>query len=180
MHLYHIAFLLAAFFGSTLTTNIIKWGKKLWSERGFVIIKRLKKTANVHGVLKQTGEYLKANRVAVISYKDGYATMIYEWVDDPKKSIKDRFVNINSSSIAPMLLELQEKGSVVINQKSNDEIALIHMVININTSYKYKLYKSITEGCLVVAFEDERVLTEDEIKFIKDQIVTLKLLRLKP
>ena len=177
--IWKVAFLLAAFVGSTCTNAIIKALKTAWNKMPRQIIKVQEKTISIQGVLDQLSVDLNAYRTCIIRYKDERAYMAYESTKDVKHSIQQSFQGILATMLAPMLLELQEKGMVEVRAKLGDRIAMIHDAIGIESTYKLKLFKSISDGCLVVAFSEDRYLTESEMQIFKNAATQLRLLKFK-
>jgi len=135
-------------------------------------VKVLKAKVSIKDHLDSLREDIGANRVAIINYIDDGATMLYESVSIGTPEIQKSFKDINSTPCLPMLLELEQKGFTTVDKNSKDDIKRLHNTINVKTSFKYRINKSISEGCLVVAFSHDHELTPNEgeqiVKTIKE------------
>ena len=137
-------------------------------------IKALKSRVSIKDHLDALREDIGANRVSIIKYDDDMvkSNMIYESVKEGTPEIMPSFQNINSMVCLPMLLELEQRGFTTVDKNSKDDIKRLHNTINVKTSFKYRINKSISEGCLVVAFSHDHELTPNEgeqiIKTIKE------------
>lgn len=137
-------------------------------------IKALKERVSIKDHLDALRKVIGANRVSIIKYDDDMvkSNMIYESVKEGTPEIMPSFQNINSMVCLPMLLELEQRGFSTVDKNSKDDIKRLHNTINVKTSFKYRINKSISEGCLVVAFSHEHELTPNDgeriIKTIKE------------
>lgn len=135
-------------------------------------VKVLKDKVSIKDHLDSLRDDIGANRVAIINYIDDGATMVYESVKEGTPEIQSSFKDINSTPCLPMLLELEVRGFTTVDKNSKDDIKRLHNTINVKTSFKYRINKSISEGCLVVAFSHDHELTPNEgervLKTIKE------------
>lgn len=137
-------------------------------------VKVLKSKVSVKDYLDSLRDEIGANRVAIINYIENGATMLYESVREGTPEIQTSFKDINSTPCLPMLLELEEKGFSKVDKHSKDDIKRLHNAIQVKTSFKYRINKSISEGCLVVAFSDDHELTPNEGERILKTINEIK------
>ncbi|HRH52624.1 MAG TPA: hypothetical protein PLN38_04860 [Chitinophagales bacterium] len=135
-------------------------------------VKILKSKVSVKYHLDSLRNEIGANRVAIINYIENGATMLYESAKEGTPEIQKWFKDINSTPCLPMLLELEEKGYSTVDKHSKDDIKRLHNAIQVKSSFKYRINKSISEGCLVVAFSHDHELTPNEgekiLKTIKE------------
>lgn len=140
------------------------------------VLRKIKRGTNIDVFLSQLGHTLNASRTAIIEFDKGCATMTYEWTNSITGRIINLFQNIRTSSLGEMLLELEMSGMIVVDEHSNPDIILIHESIGVKTSYKFRIYKTISKGCLIVAFDKTVVLTPQQIDFIKSELNRLRLI----
>lgn len=137
-------------------------------------VNALKERVSIKYHLDALRKGVGANRVSIIKYDDDMvkSNMVYESVKEGTPEIMPSFQNINSMVCLPMLLELEQRGFSTVDKNSKDDIKRLHNTINVKTSFKYRINKSISEGCLVVAFSHDHELTPNEgeriIKTIKE------------
>ena len=177
--IWKIAFLLAAFVGSATSHYMIGWCKTMLKKSKKAAIKEINNQISINDILSDISHKLGAYRVAIVNYDKGKAFMTYESPNNIQNSIIQKFQGIITSPLAGMLLDLERDGMVVVNKDSGHDINMIHKAIGISTSYKYKLYNTINQGTLVIAFDIDRPLTDEEHLYINNQIVSLRLLKLK-
>lgn len=137
-------------------------------------VKVLKTKVSIKDYLDSLRDDIGANRVAIINYIDDGATMIYESVKEGTPEIQSSFKDINSTPCLPMLLELEVRGFTTVDKHSKDDIKRLHNTIQVKTSFKYRINKSISEGCLVVAFSHDHGLTPNEGERILKTIKEIK------
>lgn len=137
-------------------------------------VKVLRAKVSIKDHLDSLRDDIGANRVAIINYIDDGATMLYESVSIGTPEIQKSFRDINSTPCLPMLLELEEVGFTTVDKHSKDDIKRLHNTINVKTSFKYRINKSISEGCLVVAFSHDHELTPNEGERILTTIKEIK------
>ncbi len=139
-------------------------------------VKALKEKVSIKDFLDSLREDIGANRVSIIKYDDDMvkSNMIYESVKEGTPEIMPSFQNINSMVCLPMLLELEQRGFATVDKHSKDDIKRLHNTINVKTSFKYRINKSISEGCLVVAFSHDHELTPNEGERILKTIKEIK------
>jgi hypothetical protein len=128
-------------------------------------------------------------RVGLIQYHNGNkdfngvgfnnASMRYEVVTDKRKveRIMSSFQNVPVSTVINMLIELNRtnKGYVVHSDEDNDEQGHTAKYYGVKRAYNFRLGEDISKGVLTCVFTKDRHLTDEDIKFIKSQIVGIKL-----
>ncbi len=151
----------------------VKWLFRKSSKR---IIAELTQNEVLFAALSNIGNTVTASRVAIIVYEGVTASMHHEWTSPDTNKILNFFQKIRTSPLTTMLLELEVAGMVVVNANSGYDLVMIHRAIGVDTSYKFKLFNSIAEGVLVVAFAQPTQLTSDQLKYIDEQLTRVRLL----
>ena len=153
------------------------WGKhRLFSSSN--INQSLKTQIEINTKLELIRNAINATRVAIINYNPSRATatMTYERVGAGTSELMLAFKDMPTSHIAPLLYELEETGNVMMNSDYHDKRVIeLHRAWGIYSTYKFKLnkHKSIGFGCLVIAFDTDRMLDRNELDFIKTNVYTL-------
>jgi hypothetical protein len=159
---------------SVLSPYVIKYVVKIYQRSSRKILKDLNHNQRIATCLHEVMTAVNASRVAIILYEGRTASMKHEVAaNNPIISV---FQGILTSPLADMLIPLEQYGEVLVNKSSNTDLIRVHKAIGIETSYKFKIHDSIAEGVLVVAFEQHKELTPDQLQFIKTQLTTLRLL----
>jgi len=159
--------------------HLYKWARNVYRKSSYKVKKDLESKENIVKVLANIGIAVNASRVAIINYEGQTASMFHEWISEGTGSIINFFQKIRTSPLATMLLELERTGLIIVNKNSSKDLVMIHKAIGISTSYKWKLYTSISQGVLVVAFENDNTLDPKHIQYIDEQLMNLRLLYFK-
>lgn len=159
------------------------WNKsKLFSKSN--INQDLRTQIEINTKLEILRNHLQASRAAIINYnpKNATATMTYERVKQGTSELMPMFRDMPTSPIATLLYELEENGAVAMHSDYHDiKVVELHRAWGIITTYKYKLdkHKSIGFGCLVIAFDTNRMIGLEEQDFIKTSTITINQLYAK-
>ena len=179
----NINFLLivAAFILNAVVKRLRQWWNKHKLFSSSNINQDLKTQIEINSKLEVLRNTLKANRAAIINYapSSSTATMTYERTSAGTSELMPMFRGIPTSPIAPLLYELEENGFVEMHSNYHDKrVVELHKAWGIATTYKLKLdkHKSIAYGCCVIAFAEDRILSSDELDFIKTSIFTINQL----
>ena len=161
---------------------IVKKLRALWNRSKLFssskINQDLKTQIEINAKLDVLRNQISASRVSIVNYnpKDATATMLYERVKDGTSALIQVFKGIQTSSIAPLLYELEENGRATMHQDYYDKkVVELHRSWGIISTYKYKLdkNKSIAYGCLVIAFDSDKSLDEQEQNIINNSLITI-------
>lgn len=182
----NINFLLivAAFVLNAIVKKLRQWWAKTKLFSKSQINHDLKNQIEINSKLEVLRTRLNANRVAIINY-DPYsqsATMVYERVKEGTSELMPMFRGVQTSSIAPLLYELEENSFVEMHSNYHDrKVVELHKAWGIASTIKFKLdkHKSIAHGCIVLAFDSDKFLNSDELEFIKSSIYTINQLYAK-
>ena len=179
----NINFLLivAAFILNAIVKKLRAWWNKSKLFSKSHINQDLKIQIEINSKLEVIRATLNANRVAIINYNpiDATATMVYERVSAGTSELQIAFKAMPTSPIATLLYELEENGFVEMHSNYHDTRVLeLHRAWGILTTYKLKLdkNKSIGHGCLVIAFDSDRILNVSELDFIRANTFTINQL----
>lgn len=145
------------------------------------IISGLKKETELPIQLELLRDKLNAERVAIIYYDERTrkANMTHERIKPGTRELKEVFTNISVAPIASLLIDLEKNGYAEMNQDYEDaDVVALHRNLGIYSTFKVKLNQrgSISDGCLVVAYDTNHIMTESEKAIIFSEIPNLKYL----